>query len=223
MANILVVEDDVLISQGIADYLESLGHQLDFAYNGEQALVHLKENIYELVLLDLNLPMIDGLEVCKTLSQGSLTSIPVIIMSARGENADILAGFDSGAWDYLVKPFSFSELAARINVSLTKLNAISHPLQEYHGLVLEKNSLTLEYHSKKIQLHKIGFTIIESLMQCAPKSLKKNILEQKVWGENKPSSDPLRAHIYKLRKIFMQNFSLPLIVTVKGVGYRLDV
>lgn len=222
MTSILIVEDDVHIAQGLAEYLESFDYQLDFAYNGQQAMSHLDNSNYDLVLLDLNLPIIDGLDVCRALSQGNLAKIPVIITSARSDSNDVLAGFESGAWDYLVKPFSLAELAARIKVNLAKLEIMASAKLKYRGFTLDENSLLLCQEGTKVQLHRVGFSIMKTLMQSAPQIVQTEILLQKIWGDEKPTSDPLRAHVYKLRQQFTERFDNPLIVTVKGVGYRLD-
>jgi DNA-binding response OmpR family regulator len=223
MANILIVEDDIDIAQGLAEFLEPKGYLLDFAYHGKQALAHLKAQSYDLVLLDINLPFIDGLDVCRSLLQGELAKLPVIIMSARGTTDDILKGFDSGAWDYLVKPFSFAELSARITVNLAKASTVNNTVLCFNGVVLDENTMCFHFENKVMQLHQIGFDIVKTLINVAPDVVKTKVLHQTLWGEDTPDSDPLRAHLYKLRKQFTQVFGQSFITTVKGVGYRFDL
>lgn len=223
MANILIVEDDIDIAQGIAEFLEPKGYLLDFAYHGKQALNHLNEQSYDLVLLDVNLPFVDGFDVCRSLLQGKLAKVPVIIMSARAGTADILTGFDSGAWDYLVKPFSFAELSARISVNLAKASTVKQSTLLFKGVELVENTMAFHFNGQVMQLHQVGFDIVKVLINAAPDVVKTNILHQTLWGEDTPDSDPLRAHIYKLRKQFSQEFGQTFITTVKGVGYRFDL
>lgn len=223
MANILLVEDDIDIAGGIAEYLEAQGHQLDFAYNGRQAIEHLDNHSYQLVLLDINLPMLDGLSVCRTLVGQKLARIPVIMMSARGETADIVSGFDAGAWDYLVKPFSFAELSARVGVALAKPHIEAADIRTYQGVAADKNSLSISYRGESLQLHSAGFEILWLLLANAPKVVKTAQIHQQLWAGQAPQSDPLRAHVYKLRKQLAATFKQEFIVTVKGAGYRFDV
>lgn len=223
MASILIVEDDVDIAQGIAEFLDTKGHILDFAYNGKQALNLLALQDYELVLLDINLPFVNGFDVCLSLLENQLAKFPVIIMSARGETRDILNGFESGAWDYLVKPFSFAELSARIDVNLAKSLAVTKNTLTFSDVELDENGMKFHFRNTDVQLHKVGFDIVKVLICAAPDVVMTKTLHQKLWGENTPDSDPLRAHIYKLRKQFKKEFDQVFITTIKGVGYRFDV
>jgi DNA-binding response OmpR family regulator len=233
MANILIVEDDIDIAQGIAEFLEPKGYQLDFAYNGKQAIKLINEHNYHLVLLDINLPFVDGFDVCRSLLQDKLAKLPVIIMSARGATDDILKGFESGAWDYLVKPFSFAELSARIemnlskanlsNINFEKSNSANKPALLFNGVKLDDNTLVFHFKNQTAQLHQVGFDIVATLLSVAPNVVKTKNLHQILWGENTPDSDPLRAHIYKLRKIFDQTFGQTFIKTIKGIGYRFEI
>jgi len=228
MANILIVEDDLDIAAGIAEFLAPKGYQLDFAYNGKQAMNHLNEHSYDLVLLDINLPFIDGFDICRSLLQDKLAKLPVIIMSARGATDDILKGFKSGAWDYLVKPFSFAELSARIETNLSKANLTKTSIANkamcfFNGVELDEKTLIFHFNNQTTQLHQVGFDIVAALLNAAPMLVKTKALHQTLWGEDTPDSDPLRAHIYKLRKQFKQAFGQKFITTIKGIGYRFEV
>lgn len=229
MANILIVEDDMDIAQGIAEFLEPKGFQLDFAYTGKQAIALLETNQYQLVLLDINLPFVNGYDVCRHLSNDSLgqylSSVPVIMMSSRSHEQDIMRGFESGAWDYLKKPFTFSELLARINVGLlkSKHTSLLNQTTDYNGAYLDENAFTLSYENKTVQLHQIGFDILKLLISHAPNVVKTSVIHQHLWPEETPESDPLRANIYKLRKLLVGKFDQDFIKTVKGVGYKFEV
>ena len=223
MASILIVEDDIDIAEGLADFLEPKGYLLDFAYHGKQAINQLNKQHYDLVLLDINLPFIDGFDVCRSLLQDKLAKLPVIIMSARGTTDDILKGFDSGAWDYLVKPFSFAELSARITVNLAKANTNNKTVLCFKDVELDESTLIFRFENQTMQLHQVGFDIVKALINVAPDVVKTRVLHHTLWGEDTPDSDPLRAHIYKLRKQFSQTFGQPFITTIKGVGYSFDI
>lgn len=228
MAKLLVVEDDMDIAQGLAEFLEPKGHILDFAYTGTQAMNLLSDEVYDLILLDLNLPMASGYEVCRSLvshDKAQLASTPVIIMSARSLEEDILKGFDSGAWDYLVKPFSFSELLARVNVNLSKSSSASTGTKRlsWNGLSLDCDTMTLNLGDTTMQLHQTGFDLFRLLIESAPNPVKTVHIQRKLWGDEIPDSDPLRANIYKIRKQCQQHFGQSLISTVKGVGYKLSI
>lgn len=225
MASILIVEDDIDIAQGIAEFLEVKNHHLDFAYNGKQALSLLSQNHYQLVLLDLNLPFVDGFDVCRSMLSEQLTHTPVIIMSARSDEQDIIKGFDSGAWDYLVKPFSLAELSARVTACLAKAkrtNAVKNET-EYLSAKLNHDDVSLTYLNKTIQLHQVGFEILRLLMENAPSTVKTAQLHRTIWQQETPESDPLRANIYKLRKQLTQIFGQSFITTIRGVGYKFEV
>ena len=226
MANILIVEDDMDIAQGVAEFLEPKGHTLDFAYTGKQALSLLAANVYHIVLLDINLPFVNGYDICRSLSDDSLgqhlATTPVIMMSSRSHEEDVLLGFQSGAWDYLKKPFSFSELSARITVGLAKSSSVTTSTKsiEYNGVSLDESSLLFNYLDNQLQLHKVGFDILKLLISQAPNVVKTATIHQQLWPDETPDSDPLRAHMYKLRKQFNEHFEQPFIETIKGVGYK---
>lgn len=225
MATMLIIEDDIDISQGIAEYLAANEHELDFAYNGRQALNLIAVNHYDLILLDLNLPYVDGLDVCRSLLTEHLTAVPVIIMSARSKEKDILKGFDSGAWDYLAKPFSFPELSARISVCLAKNTRKEAKLDKINvsDVVLNHRNMTLNYKQQSLQLHQVGFDLLAILMEHSPSTVKTSTIHRQLWGEDTPDSDPLRAHIYKIRKQLYDVFEQEFITTVRGVGYKFEV
>lgn len=225
MALILIVEDDIDIAQGIAEFLESQSHELDFAYNGNEAVNLIKANRYDLILLDLNLPYIDGLDICRSLLTEILTQVPVVIMSARSSEQDILKGFDSGAWDYLAKPFSFAQLSARIKVCLAKSKNLT-PLTQYTEVNmtrLEHQGMSFSFEGKSLQLHQVGFDLLKLLMEQSPSVVKTSLIHKALWDTRTPDSDPLRANVYKLRKQLIDTFGQGIIYTVRGVGYKFEV
>jgi DNA-binding response OmpR family regulator len=224
MANILVVEDDIDIAKGIGEYVETLGHELDFAYKGKQALQMINDNDYDLILLDINLPQVSGYDICQSLLEESLACLPVIMMSANQNEEDVLKGFQSGAWDYLKKPFSYAELNARITVALSKVTSkisTNFKVKEYS---LDTKAKTLSNsEGLHMQLHSLGFTLIKRLMENSPKPVATSQLTDALWPDELPQSNPLRANVYALRKQLKSTFQKELIHNVKGIGYKFDV
>lgn len=221
LEKILIVEDDHDISSGIAEFLENFGYQLDFAYNGQHGLSLLAEESYDLVLLDINLPGINGIEICRSLSKGELSRIPVIMMTANEQMETKLDGFDAGAWDYLIKPFSFKELLARIRVALMSANSMSEASEKlnFAGITLDKSKSTLIIEGQKLPIYATGIALMEELIKAAPDIVSRKKLCYAVWQDEMPDSDPLRAHIYKLRKLLEKHgYSIQ---SIKGLGYSL--
>ncbi len=224
MANILVVEDDIDIAKGIGEYIETLGHDLDFAYTGNQAQQMINDYEYDLILLDINLPHISGYDICQSLLGESLACLPVIMMSANQSEQDVLKGFQSGAWDYLKKPFSYAELNARITVALSKVTAkkSTHINVKEYSLDTKAKTLT-NSDGRHVQLHTLGFTLVKLLMENSPKPVATPLLIDTLWPDELPQSNPLRANIYALRKQLKNMFNKELVHNVKGIGYKFDV
>lgn len=223
MTTILIVEDDIDISAEIGAHLESIGYITDFAYNAKQAKALLKSESYNMILLDLNLPFGSGLDICNSLKQDELASVPVIIISANNDNEDIIKGFEVGAWDYMVKPFTLTELAARVKANLARNKNGHHSLIQYKGISLNRRNLSCSFNGTQIQLHTVGFSILEILMLNAPNVVKNAVMISQIWPDYVPESEPLRTHMYKLRKSVKNEFGIELIYNLKGVGYYIDI
>lgn len=224
MANILVVEDDIDIANGIGEYIEILGHDLDFAYTGRQAQHLIDQHDYDLILLDINLPHVSGYDICKGLLGEQLASLPVIMMSANQTEEDVLKGFQSGAWDYLKKPFSYAELHARITVALSRVTSSASSATKVKEFSLDSKTKTLNHsNGSTMQLHATGFNLLKMMMECSPKVVQTTQMIDTLWPDDPPQSNPLRANIYALRKQLKQAFNQELVHTVKGVGYKFDV
>lgn len=219
--NLLIVEDNRDIAANIADYLEPKGHRLDFAYDGVQGLALARSAEFDAIVLDLTLPRLDGIELCRQLRAERHTT-PVIMLTARDQLDDKLLGFGVGADDYLVKPFSVKELEARLLALLNRL----HPAEQATALQvadLSFNHQTLEVSRAgvPIELNPIQRKLLHYLMQESPRVVKRAQLEQLVWGDHPPDKDILRTHIYSLRNAIDKPFEQRLLHTVHGVGYRL--
>ncbi|HRQ65118.1 MAG TPA: response regulator transcription factor [Xanthomonadaceae bacterium] len=218
---VLVIEDNPDISANLGDFLADREHEVDFASDGVTGLHLAVVNDYDVIVLDLNLPGMDGLEVCRKLRQDARRNTPVLMLTARDQLEQKLAGFQAGADDYLVKPFALQELDARITVLLKRhKGAVSRVLKVAD---LEYNLDTLEVHraGKSITLNPTGLKLLQSLMEASPAVVPRRELETRVWGEELPDSDSLRVHIHSLRAAIDKPFDKALLQTRHGIGYRL--
>ena len=219
--HILVVEDHRDMADNIGDFLEAQGHTVDFAMDGISAMHLALTEAFDVIVLDIMLPGMDGLTFCRKLRQEAERATPVLMLTARDTLPDKLAGFDAGADDYLVKPFALQELAARI-VALAKRGGVLSP-QQLAVADLTFNKQTLEVHraGQKLTLNPACLKILTRLMEASPAVVPRVELESLLWGDELPDSDALRSHLYKLRQTIDKSFPQPLLHTVHGIGYRL--
>ena len=222
MYNILIIEDNPDIVANIYAFFEPKGYQVDNAHNGRSGLALASSNPYDVILLDVMLPGIDGIRLCRTLREQQHIKTPILMLTARDTVLDKVAGFESGADDYLVKPFSLVELEARIK-ALIRRNQNDHFA---HNITVGELSLNTEQHSVKragqlLKLTPTGFKILQTLMVASPRVASKIELEDKVWGDDIPSSDALRTHLHNLRQQVDKPFATPMLVTIAGVGYQI--
>ncbi|OXL19177.1 response regulator transcription factor [Psychrobacter sp. DAB_AL32B] len=222
MYKILIIEDNPDIVANIYAFFEPKGFVLDNAHNGLSGLALAASNRYDVILLDVMLPGMDGTKLCKTLREELHDKTPVLMLTARDTVLDKVAGFDSGADDYLVKPFSLVELEARIKALIRR-----HQDEHFqHSIEVGKLSLNTEEHSierenKLLKLTPTGFKILHTLMSASPRVVSKTELEEKVWGQDVPSSDALRTHLHSVRAQVDKPFDKTMIVTMPGVGYQI--
>lgn len=224
MHKILIIEDNPDIVANIYAFFEPKGYELDNAHNGPSGLSLLAENQYDVILLDVMLPGMNGTELCRTLREKLHIKTPVLMLTARDTISDKVAGFDSGADDYLVKPFSLVELEVRVKALLRRHQ------DEYFDkdITLGPLTLNIEKHTAYrdnilLKLTPTGFKILQTLMQSYPNVVNKNELEQRVWGEDIPNSDALRTHLHSLRSQVDKPFAHSMIVTVPAVGYQIVI
>lgn len=218
---ILVIEDQPEILQNIADYLELKGFLVDCAYDGLGGLHLAVTQPCDLIILDLMLPGMDGITLCQRLRQDARIQTPIIMLTARDSVDDKLAGFQAGADDYLVKPFSLPELHARVEAVLRRGQAGLQNVLEVGDLCYDMNNLEVTRQGKTVKLSPIGLKLLEKLMKRSPHVVKREVLEELLWGEDLPGSDSLRSHIHILRQAIDKPFSSPLLHTVHGIGYCL--
>lgn len=220
---ILVVEDQQSIMQNIASYFEQKGHVLDFATQGRQGLDLALSNHYDLVILDLNLPVMDGLEVCKQLREHASHHVPIIMLTARDSIDDKVSGFTSGADDYLTKPFSLEELEVRCFALSRRHLLQTNDTLTFDQLLIDRKRKQATRDGIALELHTMGYRILTVLAEAYPQVVSRSKLSQKLWGDDPTESDALRSHIYQLRTVLDKPFDYPMIKTVHGVGFALNV
>lgn len=216
---ILLVEDNHDLAASVLDYLELHGFDCDYARRGDHAFQLVQENSYDAMILDIMMPGLDGLSLCKTLrSQGN--NAPIIMLTARDTLEDKLAGFDAGADDYLVKPFDLPELAARLKV-LSKRKTTSSSTLKVADLEVNLDNHQVFRADQQIELSPACWKLLIALMQASPRVMSRHELESVLWKDSPPDSEALKSHMYTLRKLIDKPFPTPLIHTLRGVGVAL--
>lgn len=219
---ILLVEDHLPLAETIGAYLEEVGIAVDFATNGLAALHLAITNLYDAIVLDIGLPGVSGLEVCRKLRQEAHSATPIIMLTARDQLEEKLAGFDAGADDYLIKPFAMPELEARLLAIIRRRR--SGAFQDHFeigDLILDASRFTVTRAGRSIRLSGKQFDLLYLLMRESPNLVSREAVERALWGEVVPDSDALRSHFYNLRKLVDKGFDYEMIETVPGRGFRL--
>ena len=219
---ILVVEDNKDLAASIVDYLDIQGHTCDLAFNGEAGLLAASQQSFDMYIFDISMPKLDGLALCRTLRQKQGDNTPVLFLTARDRLEDKIEGFSVGADDYLIKPFDFSELEARITAIYKRANNTLGSSLVVEDLCVDVNAEVVTRANQVIKLSPNNYKLLVVLMQRSPNVVLREELEYLVWGEELPDSDSLRSHIYKLRNKIDKPFLKPLIHTVKGRGFSLS-
>jgi DNA-binding response OmpR family regulator len=215
---ILLVEDDDLLAAGIRDTLERALYAVEWVPDGAQALAALKSNAFDLVVLDLGLPKIDGVEVLRKV-RGEGGAVPVIVLSARDTAPDRVLGLDAGADDYLVKPFDVDELLARVRAQLRRQRGAAVNVIEHGPLRLDPAALTVTFEGQPVALQRREFMLLQKLLQSAGQVLSRAQLEDSLYGwDSGVESNSVDVHIHKLRRKLYPE----VIRTVRGVGYVAD-
>ena len=221
-ASLLLIEDHRDIAEIVYNYLEQQGYVVDYAADGLTGLHLAVSQNYDLIVLDLMLPGLDGLELCRRLRNDGNCSTPLLMLTARDTLEDKIAGLDAGADDYLVKPFELRELSARIRALLRRdRGQVGRSKLQVADLSLDLDTLHVERAGQVLNLTPIGLKILSVLMQAAPRVVSRAELEQQVWGATLPDSDVLRSHLYNLRKSVDKPFPQTLIQTLPGTGYSI--
>ena len=218
---VLIVEDNPDIAANLGDFLEDHGHTVDFAGDGVTGLHLAVVNDFDAIVLDLALPGMDGLELCRKLRGDAGKDTPVLMLTARDRLQDKLSGFETGADDYMVKPFELQEVEARLKVLASRGRRRVRRQLQVGDLVFNLDTLSVSRTGVDIYLNPIGLKLLQSLMEASPNVVSRNDLEMEVWGEEMPDSDSLRVHIHSLRSAIDKPFGSNMIQTRHGIGYRL--
>lgn len=219
---ILVVEDNLALRTSMAGLFEMHGHQADFAADGRTGLNLALSTLPDVLVLDLALPALDGLQVCAQVRAQADRHIPILMLTARDTLDDKLKGFTAGADDYLVKPFAGEELLARCLV-LARRHRVgeTHRLQ-IGSLCIDRRTGEVWRHEQLIELQQTPYRILLALAEAWPRTLTRSDLVARLWGDDVPDSDPLRSHMYLLRQALDKPPATPMLKTVHGVGFKLE-
>ncbi|MCD5996091.1 response regulator [Pseudomonas sp. CDFA 602] len=216
---LLLVEDDRAIGQGIRVALNNEGYTLDWLEDGVSALHALRSEPFDLLLLDLGLPRMDGFDLLRQLRAEEL-ALPVLIITARDGTADRIAGLDAGADDYLIKPFDVDELKARVRALLRRSQGRAQPLLEHAGISLDPASQQVSFKGSEVLMTPMEYQLLHQLMIRPGKVVTRERLSNTLYGwQDKVESNTLEVLIHNLRK----KLSTELIRTVRGVGYLLEL
>ncbi len=219
---VLLIEDNRGIAEMVGEYLERRGYSVDYAQDGVTGLHLAISNSYDVVVLDLMLPGMDGVEVCRKLRQEAKKSTPVLMLTARDTLEDKVAGLDAGADDYLVKPFEVKELEARVRALIRRdRRLVSQEVLRVGDLMLDTATLRVTRNGKDLAVSPIGLKLLQILMRESPRVVSRRDIEREIWGDMLPDSDTLRSHLYNLRKVIDKPFQRALLHTVHSAGYRL--
>ena len=221
---ILIIEDNPDILANLFGFLEPRGHTLDCATNGFAGLSFAAEGTYDAIVLDVMLPGLNGVDLCRRLRTEMSNATPVLMLTARDTLEDKVNGFTSGADDYLVKPFSLVELEIRLQALVRRAKGLTETSTLVVGdLHFDCKSFHATRAGRPLSLTKTGFIILGCLMRASPAVVSREELEYAIWGDNRPQSDALRTHIHALRQTLDKSETAPMLQTVSGIGFKLIV
>ena len=218
---ILVVEDEKKVTEFIKKGLEEEHYAVDTAYDGETGLYLSEVNEYDLIVLDLMIPKIDGWEVLKRIRKNK-NKVPILILTARDTVEDIVRGLDSGCDDYLTKPFAFVEFLARVRALLRREKAEKEPVLKVEDLTLSLVTHRVTRGEKEIELTSKEYTLLEYMMRNPSKVLTRSMISEHVWDYHFDSmTNVIDVYVNYLRKKIDKDFENKLIHTIRGVGYTM--
>ncbi len=216
---LLIVEDDRALAASIGDWFELDGHTCDYAVDGRAALAIVSDNVFDVIILDVGLPRIDGLDVARHLRKLGDTT-PILMLTARDAIDDRVTGLDAGADDYVVKPFALVEVAARVRVlSRRRTGTVQRLTVGSLELLIDERRARRE--DRELDLSPIGWRLLETLARASPSPVDRASLSFAAWGDEPPQTNNLKVQMFKLRKVVDHPFATSMIETVKGRGYRL--
>lgn len=220
---ILLIEDSLDLALNVSEFLESKNHIIDYSADGISALNLALNHIYDVIILDIMLPGIDGYSLCQQLREDSDDETPVIMLTAKDTEHDKLKGFDVGADDYLIKPFSLPELEARLFALVRRNNRtfVGKKNLVVSDLVYNPTNMSLKRGEEKLYLKPVPRKILIMLMLNAGRVVSRQEIEAEIWNDDPPDSEVLRSHIYAIRSEINKNNATDFLHTIRGVGYIL--
>ena len=216
---LLIVEDEKHLNKTLNERLTKAGYTVDSCFDGEDALYYIDNTQYDGIILDVMMPKINGFEVLRIIRERKILT-PVLMLTAKDSDEDIINGLDTGANDYLTKPFSFAVLSARIRAMLRVKESVTGSILEIANLSVDTTTRTVKRGENIIELSSKEYSILEYLMRNKGIIVSKDKIEENIWNyEYEGSSDVIKVYIHHLRKKIDDNFEKKLLHTVKNVGY----
>lgn len=219
---VLLVEDTLAIATEVCDYLEEQGVQVDFAATGRHGLQLAQEQNYDVVILDVMLPDMTGIQVCESIKLTCDPVPPVLLLTARDSISDKSVGFAAGADDYLTKPFDLQELYLRCQALARRQQLHQAQTVKIGELEVNERQQWAQREGQVLKLSSTDFAILLLLVRAFPNAVSRQQVISKIWGDDMPDSDVLRSHIYTLRQALDKPFATPMLATLHGVGFRLQ-
>ena len=216
---LLIVEDEKILNKTISERLTKQGYTIDSCYDGEDALYYIKNTQYDGIILDVMIPKINGVEVLRKIREKKILT-PVLMLTAKDADEDIVNGLDTGANDYLTKPFSFAVLCARIRAMLRVKENVTGKVLEIADLSVDTTTRIVKRGDVEIELASREYSVLEYLMRNKGIIVSKEKIEENIWNyDYEGSSDVIKVYIHHLRKKIDDNYEKKLLHTIKNVGY----
>ena len=220
--DILLVEDDFDVAQNICEHFELAGHTVEWAPDGLIGLERATADARDVIILDITIPRLSGIDLCRRLRELGLATVPILMLTARGELPSKVEAFRVGADDYVVKPFALEELESRIHALVRRAYGVnSSSVLSVGELAFDTATHQISRQGKTLAITATGRKILEILMRNSNRVVPKREIEQSIWGDDPPQSDALKIHIYALREAIDKPFDSKMIKTLRGVGYRI--
>lgn len=221
--NVLLVEDSKQVADVIYEYFEDTDVELDYAATGTLGLQLAQEHRYDCIILDIMLPGIDGITLCKTLRESG-NDTPIVMLTARDTQQDTLQGLQTGADDYIIKPFDLELLEARVEAVVRRNNGLGYKKSLIVGeLTIDVKSHSVTRNNIEISLNPSGYKILKLLCEKYPNLVTREEIESTLWPDDSPDQDILRKHIYQLRTKVDKPFDYDMVITMPKKGYKLQV
>lgn len=219
LLRLLIAEDEKILNKTLAERLTKAGYSVDSCYNGDDALYYIENTKYDGIILDVMMPKLNGFEVLEKIRRQKILT-PVLMLTAKDSEEDIITGLDNGANDYLTKPFSFGVLSARIRAMLRIKESVTGSVLEIADLTLNTVTRTVKRGNTAIELSSKEYAVLEYLMRNKGIVISKEQIEENIWNyEYEGTSDVIKVYIHHLRKKIDGGFEKKLLHTIKNVGY----